>query len=586
MRKRNRRLFDTALCVVVMIALSVPGVFAQTSLSADKASYRPPVTARKYIVESNHPLASMAGLKILESGGNAVDAAVAVASALSVVEPACSNIFGGDAFIMIYSAKDKKVYVVNASGWAPTGATPDYYLAKGEMPSAGIDSFEIPGAFSGWMQALDRFGTKKPKELFKPAIDLCEKGVTVTPFYNFMIEYSVPILNEEARAIFMENGKAKQVGSVVYQPNLAKTFRDIGKAGSAAKAEKKFYKVYGKKLAEFSKGLGGLHTEADFADFRAEIVDPLKTNFQGLDVYACPPGCQGMALIEALNILEKYDIKALGHNTPEYINLVTEAFNLAFADRDKYCGDPRFVDIPIEGLTSKAYADKLRERIKQGSVNLKVVGGALKPEQYQETSGLKHENTTFFSVVDEEGNVVSCTTSIMGFFGSGLVAGDTGILLNDRMVYFWLDADHPNVVAPRKRTFQTITPSIALKDGKPLVVFGTPGSDVQEQTKLQILFNLVYFGMNPQQAVEAPRFRTLAFPAASYPHAAYEGLLSIESRVPEDVFKALSDMGYKVKKYPEWTIGVGGAGMIYIDPKTGSLIGGVDPRREGYVLGW
>ena len=245
------------------------------------------------------------------------------------------------------------------------------------------------------------------------------------------------------------------------------------------------------------------------------------------------------------------------------------------------------MNIPIKGLTSKAYADKLREQIKPGVMNPKVVGGALKPEeQFNEPSGQKHENTTFFSVVDGEGNVVACTNSIMGFLGSGLIAGETGILLNDRMIYFWLDADHPNVVAPRKRTFQTITPSIALKNGKPLVLFGTPGADVQEQTKLQILFNLTYFGMNPQQAVEAPRFRTMNLPDASYPHTPHPGLLMVESRVADPVLKSLSDMGYTVKKYPEWTIGVGGAGMIYIDPETGSRIGGVDPRREGYVLGW
>jgi gamma-glutamyltranspeptidase len=578
-RERARRL---ALCIFSAGVLSVSSIFSQTALSADQASYRPPITGKDFVVESNNPLASMSGAKILQNGGNAVDAAVAVAASLSVAEPALSNIFGGDAFIMIYSAKEKKITVVNATGWAPTGATPDYFLNKGGF-NAPIDTVQVPGAFSGWMQALQRYGTKKPAEVFQPAVELCEKGVTVTPFYNMLISGAAEAMNAEAKAVFTKDGKPLPVGGIVYQPNLAKTFRDIGSTGSPAKAEAKYYKEYGQKIAAFSKSLGGLHTAADFADFKAEFVEPLSTNFNGLDIYACPPGCQGMVLIEALNILEPYDLKAMGQNSPAYINAITEALNLAFADRNKYCGDPRFVKIPIKGLTSKEYAAKLREQIKLGSCNASIEGGAFSPEKFDEKF---KGNTTFFSIVDKDRNVVACTTSINGLFGSGLMAGDTGIILNNRMIYFWLDEGHPNVVAPRKRTFMTITPSIAVKDGAPYMTFGTPGSDVQEQTKLQILLNHELFGMNPQQAIEAPRFMTYSFPSADYPHDAQPGVLRPEGRIPEATCKALSDMGYKVKRFTDWSMSLGGAGMIVIDPKTGFLMGGVDPRREGYVLGW
>jgi gamma-glutamyltranspeptidase/glutathione hydrolase len=567
--KITRRGFLRNLVLTVLFCSAIGGLgFAQTTLPAAEVSYRPPIMAKNYIVETNNPLATM----------SAIDAAVAVAASLSVAEPYLSNIFGGDAFIMIYTAKDKKVQVVNASGWAPTGATQEYFMAKGGMVG-GIDSFEIPGAFSGWAQALNKFGTMPLSQVFKPAIDLCENGIAVSPFFTQQVVGGIKKFNKEAMNVFAPGGKAPAVGTIIYQPNLANTFRELGNAGYLG--EEVFYSKYGEKIAALSKSLGGLHTPADFAEFRAEIVDPLHTNYEGIDVYACPPGCQGMVLIQALNILEPYDIKALGHNTAAYINLLTEALNLGFADRDKYIGDPRFVDIPIKGLTSKEYAAEQRKRITLGSTN-KVVNNTTAGEP----SAYDNGNTTFFSIVDKDRNVVACTTSILDGWGCGIMAGDTGIMLNNRMNYFWLDEDHPNVVAPRKRTFQTITPSIALKDGKPIYTFGTPGADVQEQTKLQIFFNALYFGMNPQRAIEVPRFRTDAFPAASYPHNAFNGQLRLESRIPASVQKELGAMGYDVQLFPDWTTGMGGAGMIYIDPKTNFMQGGVDPRREGYVIGW
>jgi len=582
MSNRNGRNARIALCVALIFLFTSMAAYGQAALSADQATYRPPITGRNYIVESNHPLATMAGQKILEAGGNAMDAAVAVASALTAAEPSLSNVFGGDAFVMLYSAKENKVTVMNASGWAPTGATFDYYFAKGGM-GTGIDTFEIPGAFSGWMQIMQRYGTMKLSEVFAPAIELCENGVTVTPFNNMMLQSAVKKFNQEAKDIFTKDGLPLPIGSVVYQKNLAKTFKDVASAGSPVAAERKYYLEYGRKIADFSKGLGGLHTPADFADFQAEFVEPLTTNFKGIDVYACPPGCQGIVLIEALNILEPIDLKSLGHNSAKYLNYLMEALNLGFADRNKYIGDPRFVQIPIKGLTSKEYAAKLREQIKPGTVNKALVGGSFNPEKYNEPL---LGNTTFFSIVDKDRNVVACTTSILDGFGSGLVAGDTGILLNNRMAYFWLDPDHPNVVAPRKRTFQTITPSIALKDGKPYMTFGTPGADVQEQTKLQLFFNAVLFGMNPQRAIEMPRIMSVAFPNASYPHTAQPGTIQVEGRLPVEVSKELASDGYTVKSLTDWSMSLGGAGMLIIDPETNSLWGGVDPRREGYVMGW
>jgi gamma-glutamyltranspeptidase len=573
-RSKRMRSLTVALVVLVFLVTAVEYGSAQASLSDELKSYRPPITGKDYMVESNNPLASMAGFQILQQGGNAVDAAVAVAAALSVAEPYLSNILGGDAFIMIYLAKTNEVVVVNGTGWAPTGATKEFFIEQGGMQSSGILSVEIPGAFSGWMQALRKYGTMRPQKVFQPAIELCEKGVTVTPFFFNSTRGSISKFNDEAKAVLTRNGEALPVGEVVYQQNLANTLKQLGAAGW--RAEDMFYRgEFAKKIVAFSKQNGGLLTESDFAEFHAELMEPLKTNYEGYDVYACPPNCQGMVLIETLNILEPYDVKSLGHNTSEYINLLVEALNISFQDRNRYDGDPRFLDIPIEGLTSKAYAAERRKLIQQGKA---IPNG--KPEQFE------NGNTTFFSVVDKDRNVVACTTSLLSSYGSGLIAGDTGIFLNNRMNYFWVDANHANVVEPHKRTFQTITPSIAFKDGKPYMAFGTPGADVQEQTKMQIFFNVIYFGMNPQQAIEAPRFRTDSFPASSYPHNDYPGRIRTESRISEDVRKELEAMGYEISLYPDWTTGVGGAGMIVIDPKTNRLMGGVDPRREGYVLGW
>jgi gamma-glutamyltranspeptidase/glutathione hydrolase len=569
----------TAALVVGLLILATGFGGAQASLSDALKSYRPPITARDYMVETNNPDASMAGLQILQKGGNAFDAAVAVAAALSVSEPYLSNIFGGDAFIIIYSAKDKKVLVVNASGWAPTGATKDFYLAKGGIPGNGILSVEIPGAFSGWMQLLQKYGSMTPAQVFQPAIELCEKGRIVTPFFaNSTGANTLKKFNDEAKAIFSKNGEPLPVGSVIYQKDLAKTFRTLGAAGWAA--EDAFYRgEFAQKIAAFSAKNGGLLTYSDFADYRAEIVEPLTTNYQGYDVYACPPGCQGFVQIEALNILEPWDVKSLGLNSTKYVNLIIEALNLSLDDRNSYLGDTRFVDVPVKGLTSKAYAKERGAGIQLGKTLFKGMAKGL-PEKYD--TG----NTTFFSVVDKDRNVVACTTSILDSYGSGLIAGDTGIFLNNRMAYFWLDANHPNVVQPRKRTMQTITPGIVLKGGKPYMAYGTPGADVQEQTKLQIFFNVIYFGMNPQQAIESPRFRSDNYPAASFPHTAYPGRIRLESRISQKVIDELKAIGYDVGVEGEWTTGMGGAGMILIDPVTNMLSGGVDPRREGYVLGW
>lgn len=578
---RFSKIFLTFNIALVLIVTTVIFVNAQIGIKPIE-TFRPPITGREAIVVSNQPLATVSGFKILEQGGNAIDAAVAVAASLSVVEPYLSNICGGDAFIIIYLAKENKVLVVNASGPAPQKATIDFYLnsKEGTIPSSGILSVEIPGAFSGWVKALKNYGTMMPAQVFQPAIELAEKGFVLSPYNESQISSGMKKFNDKAKEVYAPKGTPLLLGELCVNKNFAETLKKLGDAGWGA--EDLFYRgEFAKKIVEFSEKEGGILAEKDFADFQAEIVDPLMVNYHGYEVYVSPPQCQGIVLMEALNILEPFDLKSLGHNSPEYLNLLIEALNLGFEDRNKYVGDPRFVPpIPLKGLLSKEYAAERRALIQPGKTLADKIPSVINPKDYE-----KDGNTTFFAVVDKDRNVVACTTSILDSWGSGLMAGDTGIFLNNRMNYFWLDPEHPNALEPGKRTFQTITPSIALKDGKPFMAFGTPGADVQEQTKLQIFFNVVLFGMNPQAAIEAPRFQSFNLPSASLPHSASPGKVGIEGRMGEETAEALRKMGYEIDLYTPWKY-MGCAGMILINPENGNLLAGADPRREGYAIGW
>ena len=551
---------------------------------------RKPFTTRypahgRYVVVGDNQYSAAAGFQILNRGGNAFDAAVGMAAVMGITYPKMNEFFGGDAMILVYSAKDKKLINYNGSGWAPKKATIDTYIERGGIPSHGILSVEIPGSFSGWMTLLQDYGSMKLSDILEPAVDLAERGYfltqSMTPSANDMKNF-----NDAAKAVYAPRGTAAKRGDRIKNPDYAKTLREIG-ALSYKDAEDYFYRgPIAREIADFSKQLGGLIEYEDFAEFKATKVEPHSTNFHGIDVYVCPPNSQGWVLLEALNILEGYDLKGMGYNSAAYIDVITQAMNLALQDRNHYIADPRFHKNPMS-LISKKYAAERRKDMHPGRAMDKSipVGSPLDPEKFGDVFYGKEGDTTFMAVADDEGNIVVCTTSLCTAFGSHLMVPGRGIMLNSRMSYFFLDHELANFLEPRKRTVQTITPSIAMKDGKPFLAFGTPGADVQEQAKIQVFLNYALWGMDPQQAVEAPRFQS-RHPMSVMYHVEYPRTVQVEGRVDPQVRKELAEkFGYVVQTKGEWEY-IGLMGAIGFRNQDGFYQGGADPRAAAQAYGW
>ena len=554
-----------------------------------KILVRNPFTTRfaahgRYVVVGDNQYSAAAGFKILDRGGNAFDAAVGMAAVMSMTYPKMNDFFGGDAMIIIYSAKDKKVITYNGTGWAPKKATIDTYIEKGGIPDHGILSVEIPGSFSGWMTLLQDYGTMKLSDILEPAVDLAERGYFLTqnmaPSKNDWKNF-----NDEAKSVYGRDDRALKYGERVKNPHLAQLFREVGALGYK-EAEDYFYRgPVAKEIAALSKELGGLIEYEDLADFRAEKVDPHSTNFHGIDVFVCPPNSQGWVLLEALNILEGYDLKAMGHNSAAYIDLIAQTMNAALQDRNHFMADPRFHKNPM-ALISKEYAANRRKDLHPGTaMDGDIPVGAPDPATYGDVTYGKQGDTTFMAVADDQGNIVACTTSLCTGMGSHVMVPGRGFMLNSRMSYFFLDHDLANFLEPRKRTVQTITPSIALKDGKPFLAFGTPGADVQEQAKIQVFLNYALFGMDPQQAVEAPRFQS-RHPMSVMYHVQYPRTIQVEGRIDEAVRKELADKyNYIVQTTGQWEY-IGLMGAIGFENPDGFLTAGADPRADAQAYGW
>jgi gamma-glutamyltranspeptidase/glutathione hydrolase len=510
-----------------------------------------------------------------------------MAATMGIVNQSMNDIFGGDAMILIYSAKDKKIITYNGSGWAPTAATIDRYIDAGGIPDDGILSVEVPGAFAGWMSLLRDYGTMPLSKIFAPAIHIADNGWQIRSGTARSINSNYTKFNQEARNIYGPNGVPLKEGEIAYNKNVAKLLTTLS-GMSYQDAENYVYRgPVAKALIDFSNSLGGLFALSDMNEFRATKDTPLSTNYKGVDVYVCPPNSQGMVLLEALNIVENYDLKALGQNSAEYIDLLAQILNLCIEDRNAWMGDPRFVPIPY-GMITKEYARVRKNDVKPGKAmpdNI-VIGN---PTQYGKFfTGEKGGDTTFMAVADLMGNIVACTTSVCQVWGSKLFLPDYGVMLNDRMTYFLLEEDSPNHLLPRKRTMQTITPSIALKNGAPYLVWGTPGADLQEQMKLQVFLNVFEWGMNAQKAVEVPRIQTLhPTPLMVTPgFAAPPRHLSVEARVPVEERNKLEKMGY-ILRVGDWSLGGGGLmGLIKINPVTGWKETGADPRGNNTAIAW
>ena len=536
--------------------------------------FRPLIIGQRGAVAANHPLATQAGLMALRAGGNAVDAAVATALALAVVEPMMSGL-GGDAFYHVFDAKSGRfdaksgrAVVFNGSGPAPRVATPERYAAG--IPRTGPLSVSVPGMLGGLGMMHHESGTLPWPELCAEAIRLARDGFGATPHYRHFAGNHLACLRADRRsaALFLRDGEAPRVGTPIVQPELARTLEVIAADGAEC-----FYRgPLARQLAEALAECGTLVTEADLAEFQAERQEPLAVDYRGLSILEAPPNSTGFVLLQELKIAEHFNLAAMGLGSADAVHVMVEAKKLALADRERWGADPRTLQPPFAELLSDAYCARLAARIDMQH--------AAPTRSIAEAAG----DTTYFCTADGEGNAVSGIQSINSGWGSGVTAGDTGILLNNRMAYWHLDAGHPNYLRPGRRVRHTMNPPLALKDGKLWGVFGTPGADNQVQINFQIATAMIDFGLDPQQAAEMPRW-TSNVPGqyANYPHDGPD-VLTMERRFPEEVRRELARRGHPVDTVGDLE-GPCSVEIIRRDAD-GMLLAGSDPRRDGWALAW
>lgn len=528
---------------------------------------------RNGMVATAHPLATAAGLDVLRRGGNAMDAAVAAALVTGVVIPAMGGL-GGDAFFIHYSAESGEVTAVNGSGIAPHAASREFFLERGyqKMPFFGPLSVAVPGAVHAYCTGIERFGTMSRADLFAYAIHYAEAGFPMTHHGERTIARAAENLAEypTSAAIFLPNGAPPPAGTVFRQTDLARSLRLVAEQGPEV-----FYRgELAQAIASFMADSGGLMTVEDMADHESMVYSPRSVDYRGFTVYQTDLPTQGLIVLEELNILSNADLAALGAGTADAIHLMVETKKLAFADRLAYAGDPRFVDVPLDTLLSPEFARQRFETIDMQRAKEQVEAGRI-----PESDG----DTTYLCVVDGQGNAVSFIHSLSAAFGSQVVAGETGILLNNRAGRgFTLEADHPNVIAPGKRTMHTLNCYLITEGGRVRWVGGTPGGDGQPQWNMQVITNLIDFGMNVQEAVEAPRW--LSFPGTDPANLPNDYALRIEGRAGQAVLDELAARGHRIEVLGDWA-GGGDALLIEVDPKSGVLQGGADPRGEALALG-
>jgi len=574
---------------------------AQDNPQATAGSWRPTVVAQHGMVAAGHPLAAEAGLRLLKAGGNAIDAAIATWAVQGEVEPGMTGL-GADMFILYYEAKTGTVKFINGTGYAAQAATIDFYKAKGGIPDEGPLSISVPGAVGGAAYAVKKYGTKPLNDVLAPAIEIADGGFPVSEALAGGIRSARNKLANfpSSTKIYFKNGQPLEMGDIIKNPDLARTLRTI-----AAQGAEPFYRgAVARNTVAFLKSNGGIISDADLSDYAPFEDTAIHVNYRGTDVYECPPNSQGFVMLEALNILEGYNLKELGRNSVPYLHAVTESLKLAFADRNAFVGDPKFVkNIPMAALLSKEYAAARRTQI---DPNKAIVGEPLPgdPGRMKATAAGQQAYaaplptpttvrafdpdeilnlTTYLAVVDKDHNMVSITSSLLSGFGSGVVVEGGGFLMNDRMRYFYLDAKNVNSLEPRKRVRQTINPAMALRNGKPWIAFGTPGSDTQPQTQLQFFLNVAEFGLNVQEALEQPTVISNSFQDSYQPHDV-KGMLLTPALLPQAVKDGLSAKGHRLDIRN--VKGVGSVKAILIDPRTGVLMGGVSPTGDSYVMAW
>jgi len=568
---------------------------------------RPVIRGRHAAVASMKAEATEAARRILDAGGNAFDAAVGGQAALGVTDFSLNGM-GSDAVLLVYNARDKKVYSVNAEPRAPKLATIEWYQKNngGKIPeSDGLLSGGLPGAVDAWYTLLDRWGTMTFEQVLQPAIDLAENGFPLSESGASDIAGSKKILKYPTTVkIYLPNDRPPKAGEILKNPDLARTLKKLVEAEKANQskgrhealkaARDRFYKGdIAHDLATFSEANGGLFRYEDFADYIAEVETPVSVNYRGYQIYKNPSASQGPTELIALNLLEGYDLKALGHNTPDFLHTSVEAVKLAMADREKYLGDMDFIKIPYDGLLSKDYARERRKLIDPAKASLDLRPGS--PEKFTANASpldrpvqevldgdARHDgDTSYIAVVDKDHNMVSFEPSLHSEFGTGVVMGDSGFIFNCRGDYYSLVRGEANALEPGKRPRSTLQSTLIMKDGQPYAILGSPGGDDQVMRTMQTLINMIDFGMNIQQAIEAPRWSSRAFPASPFPHTMHPGDMSVEARIPESTRQALISRGHKLRIAPPWSLG-SNAGII-VDVSTGVLSAGADPRVDAYA---
>jgi gamma-glutamyltranspeptidase/glutathione hydrolase len=558
-------------CALFVLSAAVAG--DRSTLQAYRSG-RSVTMARRGMVATSHPLAAQIGLDILKQGGNAVDAAIATSAAMGLMEPMSCGI-GGDLYAIVWDAKTRKLYGLNASGRSPYRATLALFAEKGlkEIPLTGPLSWSVPGCVDGWEELRKRFGTLKLAQLLEPSIRSAEEGFPVTEVIAGYWKRAEAKLRRhpDAARTYLVGDHAPQAGQVFKNPNLARSYREIAAHGPDA-----FYKGrIAQEIVAFSENNGGLFSLKDFADHSSTWVEPVQTSYRGYDVWELPPPGQGIAVLQMLNLLEGYDLKKMGPLSPDYWHVLVEAKKLAYADRARFYADPAFAQVPTAELISKPYAERRRKLIDLHKALGPVEAGDPK---------LGQSETIYLCVVDKDRNCVSLIQSNYVGFGSGLVPGDLGFVLQNRGTLFALEAGHANCLEPHKRPFHTIIPSLVTQAGQPWLVFGVMGGDMQPQGQVEVLCNLIDFGMNVQEAGEAPRIEHLgsATPTGR-PAQENGGTVAAERGIPQAVVSELQQRGHHVERVR--TNGGGYQGIL-IDPKTNVLQGGSEPRKDGCAVGY
>ncbi len=527
------------------------------------------------MVATSQPLAVQVGVDILKKGGHAVDAAIAVNAMLGLVEPMSCGL-GGDLFAIVWNATDRSLAGFNGSGRAPEAMTRELFAGQrlDRIPDRGPLSWTVPGCVDGWFALHDRFGRLPLDELLAPTIAYAESGFPVSPVIGRMWADAEErlVADPGAAATFLADGRAPRIGEVVRNPDLAASLRAICDDGRDA-----FYRgSVAEKIVAYAESVGGLIAFEDLAQHTSTWDDPVSARYRGVDVWELPPNGQGIAALQMLGTLEGFDLSGMDRESPELVHLMVETKKLAYEDRARYYADPVFADVPVHKLIDPAYAARRRERISTSDASIQTPAG---------DPHLDAGETVYLTVVDEERNAVSFIQSIFNDFGSGIVPPGTGFAMQNRGSLFALDPKHSNTLEPGKRPFHTIIPAFVTRDGEPLFSFGVMGGDMQPQGHVQILVNLLDFGMDVQAAGDAPRWRHVGSSSPTGRQMPDGGTVLLEDGFPQSTFDGLASKGHRVEHRPSGQ-DFGGYQGIWIDPETGMLRGGTESRKDGCALGY